>query len=850
MESISKYLEQKGYAVKEEPITEKELDELIAETNEVLGYNINEANEEGTSKRGWNLFGFFAGMLGMGKETEAQKAKRETKEASRKKKEERKRQLKAQRDKVKAALVRAKAAFKENQKDIKQRNKLRALEQQEAELKSQQQFYEKGGDGVLYSEEQAARIERGMDKCAQGMDPEERDTYDSMRTQLQLATLKAEDKNGNPLTYDPKTKTYKNNKGETVDRKDVKVTRCTAQEVAVNIKKLKDSQPEVYAAMEKELETRGIKISSMRDDDPAWQEIVQDVARTDVEEDPETIRTRAQDAEADLAAAQQLKQNKADADKKLKNLGDVTKKLQSLAEEEKAVTALEKVDSETNATPIDGFQPGNILNKMGENPTEEDFVKKCKEHGISADDAKKLFAARPFESTPTEDQQKLIGTAKENAKKELKHRRELLNGKRKSIVADASAAGVTVNDADNYQTILDNVNAETTKVQETFESACRAQGIDPKNLDKDIEERQKTVQEANSNLHALEEEGSHLQNLLEISAEEAQQDADESDPKMKEEKKAITNKMEGLDRNECYVNGKRGFWEKDKDNNWIFHEAPTDEKEMKKYTRECNQAAVLYPDNPANTDKPEGNFADPKLGDIYGKPQPEIKHILDNGQVVYQQKDADGNWVKYEPKAGEPTGQELEILQRQRPKNAANRKKATEEFKQELKKAMAATEPDEHQKELIAWAKGHSDDLADSEFIDGKDWDSLQGELEDWDPAEAGIAVDGEDEELNDETDAEKNDKTADRENGKRVNPSKIWKQRTIKDGPRKGERTKSYYNQKGDSLSEKSFKERMKKYEEYVKSHKKKTEGLTQDSSNMLTEHIGLRDYLTHRWS
>ena len=54
-----------------------------------------------------------------------------------------------------------------------------------------------------------------------------------------------------------------------------------------------------------------------------------------------------------------------------------------------------------------------------------------------------------------------------------------------------------------------------------------------------------------------------------------------------------------------------------------------------------------------------------------------------------------------------------------------------------------------------------------------------------------------------------------------------------------------------------------MKNYREYVQSHKKhkkEDEGsggtqqdassLTPDSSNMLTEHIGLRDYLTHRWS
>ena len=73
----------------------------------------------------------------------------------------------------------------------------------------------------------------------------------------------------------------------------------------------------------------------------------------------------------------------------------------------------------------------------------------------------------------------------------------------------------------------------------------------------------------------------------------------------------------------------------------------------------------------------------------------------------------------------------------------------------------------------------------------------------------------------------DKSDTDADRdENGKRINPAKVWHRKKKKNGTGS---TKSYYNQKGESITKGEFKKKMESFKNYVQKHKKsKTESLS----------------------
>lgn len=71
----------------------------------------------------------------------------------------------------------------------------------------------------------------------------------------------------------------------------------------------------------------------------------------------------------------------------------------------------------------------------------------------------------------------------------------------------------------------------------------------------------------------------------------------------------------------------------------------------------------------------------------------------------------------------------------------------------------------------------------------------------------------------------------------KLINPQKVWKQRTIKSGPREGSKTKSYYNKNGDSISKDEFKKKLERYN-------KKKQGQGGSNTTGTTESVQSKGY------
>ena len=875
MESIITYLTKNGYKQKvDETITEQQLDTIIKETGDFLSIN-EAAGSGGATSKGWNLFGFFSAILGITGETSAsQQAKEEVKKKEKADKAKFKADLKAKKDQAKAALIKAKAALKSNQNSIMWRNKIAALNGQIQELKALENNYKK--NEILYTPEQVERLNRGMDKVAQGMDPEQRDEFDAARTQLNLATIKAEDKDGKRLMYDPESGKYypakvddngkviydangnlqKADNAEPVDASDVTHKRCTGDEAKAAIAALPDSTKN---RIRKICQSHGVDIDNMSNEE--WETMVADVSKNDATEDVGTLEVEAQNATQNLNTVEDLRRKVEENNATKAKLESIEGGLDKIKEDEK------KLDDRETAWRSVGDNATDI-STLGDNADTKKETLKTK-YGFTEAEAQSYIDAGTDENARKD----LIRRVKERVNGDISTQRTTLKARKQTIIDQADGTGVEGITADTKASELAaKIEERKNALDEDSANKCREcdPELTPDKVKTKVEEARRQVQTTHSNLEAARESGSQLGTMFETAAEEAKEDIDNDNPVMKKANDAVRKQMEGLQDNECYdAEGNRGFWRKNADE-WEFVKAPKSVEDMKKYNTERQRAAALYPENPGNTTPKEGEgFAkgvSEATQNLVRAEQPKgIRHKLVDDKVQYEYQDKDGEWHDCQGDDSpykDLDSQQLEILTRQRSKNKNAAKTYANDMVSKIKNALDAEDPTDEQKELLEWAKENAELLEQNKYIDSEQYDRFFGEINDWDENAAGEEVEGEND-LEDETEDEKaKNQKADRgEDGKRINPSKVWKQRNYKNNP--SQKTKSFYNKKGDSISQKEYNEKMKNYREYVQSHKKhkkEDEGsgstqqdansLTPDSSNMLTEHIGLRDYLTHRWS
>lgn len=859
MESISEYFEQKGYKQKAgEPITEQQLDTIIKETGDFL--NVNEAAASGgATSKGWNLFGFFSGILGItGEKSEAQRAKEEVKKQEKADKAKFKADLKAKKDQAKAALIKAKAALKSNQNSIRWRNKIAALNGQIQELKALENNYKK--NEILYTPEQVERLNRGMDKVAQGMDPEQRDEFDAARTQLNLATIKAEDKDGKRLMYDPESGKYypakvddkgnviydangnlqKADNAEPVDASDVTHKRCTGDEAKAAIAALPDSTKN---RIRKICQSHGVDIDNMSNEE--WETMVADVSKNDATEDVGTLEVEAQNATQNLDTLEELRRKVEANDAQKKKLETIERGLTKIKQDE------EKITNEKNRWGVIGqnaTEISEITNLDGDAAKKEALKTK---YGFTEAEAQEYIDSGTNEA----DRRDLIKRVKERRTSELDSKKTELKARKQTIVDQADGAGVEGITSDlTADQLQEKITAKKAALDEDSANMCRECDPDltPDKIKSKIDEARRQVQTTHSNLEAARESGSQLGTMFETAAEEAKEDRDNGDPAMKKANDTVRKQMEGLQDNECYdAEGNRGFWRKNANGEWEFIKTPASAEDMVKYNNERQQAAALYPENPGNTTPKKGEkFAQgvsEATQNLVKAEQPRgIRHKLENGKVKYEYQDKDGEW--HDCKGDDSPykdldGQQLEILTRQRSKNKNAAKTYAADMVSKIKKALEAEDPTDEQKELLEWAKNNADLLEQNKYIDDKQYDKFLGNLEGW---EDDTSSDSTEDDL--DTDDDDKDAVTDEKTGKKVSkhPSKIWHKRKNKST---GKTTKRYYNAAGDSISAKEFNDKVKAWTD-KKKQKSGSSSLTPDSSNMLTEHIGLRDYLTHRWS
>lgn len=773
-----------------------------------------------TVNEGWldsNPFGIFGLLFGSShdKDDEVSKAKKKAREDMAKKKAQAKEDLKKKKKSIKAKLIEAKANFKMNQFNIKQKQKVDALERRLRQMTKLASMYDRNSsDGILHDENGFEAYQKMLNNVKNGLPEDHIDDVEYMQAKITKCLFKKDD-NGN-------------------------ITMSSPDEIQTALNELvgTSGDPKIKDIMKKH---------GLMDDNGNIKDIDEET-RKQLLSDFAGYSSDYENADKDLEKAETIYNELKIKKEKLEEAEATRKKLDDIS---KSLEEYKSIPNEAGKITNADIPKSNEEGPKEWNKLTSDEIDRLKKLGITKEIYENAYDGASGVDKMLEKLNK--DDVKEKRTAELAKQKNTLKNK---IESAASEVGLSLDsgDIDDNDKIKEKISEKKEAINQTLEEAGIQKDTSSETIKTALVDAEKNVKTCQERIEERNEQLSQLHTTYEAAEEVDKKYGVQNNEDVKKLKSEV--EKESWNGGEVEQDGKKGVEYIDEDGKKQFMPRPEPGSKDEKLYQQRLKFAILQQqedlsqplevvepdideDGKLTNEKEYKEYlqakakreaAESQMEKIRTEIQTAAKNAKDGKEITSEQKElmqaAINSFPDDHSKLTEDQQAMLTSLSMAPPKDPKADDKVKVGDEEKAWKDLTPKQQDEYRKNLReSEEKKHKESLQKLGLNDDqiKKAQKLSEKEETTSTSKDTTANDSEDD-IDFENDADHDEKDKEEDNNeyddgegnKLKNPSKIWHRKKKKNGDGM---TKSYYNGEKDnngkpiSISREEFKEKLKAY-------------------------------------